>query len=44
MQLGDVKTTFADIEKSKLELDFNPSIKMKKGLEKFIEWFKDYNK
>ncbi len=44
MQLGDVKTTFADIEKSKLELDFNPSIKMKKGLEKFIELFKDYNK
>ena len=44
MQLGDVKTTFADIEKSKLELDFNPSIKMKKGLENFIKWFKDYNK
>jgi len=44
MQLGDVKTTFADINTSKEELDFNPSIKMKKGLENFIKWFKDYNK
>ena len=25
MQLGDVKKTFADIDKSKIMLDFNPS-------------------
>ncbi|MBF95833.1 MAG: hypothetical protein CMJ13_01235 [Pelagibacterales bacterium] len=44
MQLGDVKTTYADINKSKKELKFNPSTNMKEGLEKFIMWFKSYKK
>ena len=43
MQLGDVKNTFADIEKSKKILGFNPDTEIEKGLEKFVIWFKDYN-
>ena len=44
MQLGDVKNTFADIEKSKKILGFNPGTEIEKGLEKFVMWFKDYSK
>ena len=44
MQLGDVKKTYADIDKSKRELKFYPSTKMKEGLENFIDWFKNYKK
>ena len=43
MQLGDVKNTFADIEKSKKILGFNPDTEIEKGLEKFVMWFKDYS-
>lgn len=42
MQLGDVKKTFADIELTKKELDYNPSIDLKTGLENFIYWYKSY--
>ncbi len=44
MQLGDVKNTFADIEKSKKILSFNPGTEIEEGLEKFVMWFKDYKK
>ena len=44
MQLGDVKNTFANIDESKKYLDFNPSTKIEKGLENFVNWFKIYNK
>ena len=44
MQLGDVKKTFADIEKTKRELNYNPSIDLKTGLESFINWYKSYIK
>ena len=44
MQLGDVKKTFADIEKTKRELNYNPSIDLKTGLQSFINWYKSYIK
>ena len=44
MQLGDVKNTFANIDESKKYLGFNPSTKIEKGLESFVNWFKIYNK
>ena len=44
MQLGDVKNTFANIDESKKYLGFNPSTKIEKGLESFVNWFKTYNK
>ena len=44
MQLGDVKKTFADIDKSKTMLDFNPSTNIELGISNFIDWFKDFSK
>lgn len=41
-QLGDVKTTFADITYSKKKLGYNPSMSIETGIFKFIEWFKKY--
>lgn len=39
MQPGDVLTTYADIEKSRSMLGFNPSVCLEKGLEQFAQWF-----
>ena len=43
MQLGDVKNTYADIEKSKKMLNFLPSTNLEVGLNKFLTWFIDYS-
>ncbi|MBN1572544.1 MAG: GDP-mannose 4,6-dehydratase [Deltaproteobacteria bacterium] len=40
-QPGDVKRTFADIEKARSLLGYNPNTSMKEGVERFIEWFKN---
>jgi len=44
MQPGDVKKTFADIEKSKKLLDYLPETKVHRGIENFIKWYKKYNR
>ena len=44
IQPGDVIRTFADIEKSKELLSFNPKTTLDIGLKKTIMWFKDYYK
>lgn len=41
MQAGDVKTTFADISKAKNELGYDPGFDFRKGMGKFIEWYKE---
>ncbi len=43
MQPGDVPMSFADIDKSKKKLGFDPKIDIDTGIEKFISWFKIYN-
>lgn len=43
MQLGDVKESYADIEKSNEKLNFIPQMSLKEGVPKFIKWYKDYN-
>ena len=43
MQLGDVKETYADIEKSKEVLGYSPAINLDKGIKLFIDWYKKYN-
>ena len=43
MQLGDVKKTFANIDKSKRDLNFEPSVNLRQGLGKFVDWFKEYH-
>jgi UDP-glucuronate 4-epimerase len=40
MQPGDVPITFADIEKAKSRLGYQPTTSLKDGLARFVEWFK----
>ena len=44
MQLGDVRHTYADIKESKKDLKFKPKINLEQGLEKFVNWYKEYHK
>lgn len=39
-QPGDVPATFADIQKAKRLLNYNPQTKMESGIKKFISWLK----
>ena len=42
MQKGDVKGTYADISKAKKILGYQPSTSIEVGLNKFMEWYKEY--
>ncbi len=41
-QLGDVERTYADLTRSKKELGYEPKVSLAEGLQRFVEWFKDY--
>jgi UDP-glucuronate 4-epimerase len=41
MQPGDVKETYADIEASRRDLDFEPKISIADGVPRFVAWFRD---
>lgn len=43
MQLGDVKSTHADIDYSKEKLGYEPKTSIKQGIPKFIDWFLKYH-
>ena len=43
MQPGDVSNTYADIEKAKKLLNFEPKTSINKGIPEFISWYKKYN-
>jgi UDP-glucuronate 4-epimerase len=38
-QPGDVKTTCADISKSRKLLDYSPKVPIEEGIKRFVEWF-----
>ncbi|MBI1290151.1 NAD-dependent epimerase/dehydratase family protein [bacterium] len=40
MQPGDVNATYADIEKARTKLDFEPTTALRDGLRKFVEWYR----
>ena len=42
MQPGDVKKTFADIERSTELLGYEPTTSIQDGIPRFIEWYKEY--
>ncbi|MEA3558872.1 MAG: NAD-dependent epimerase/dehydratase family protein, partial [Candidatus Thermoplasmatota archaeon] len=42
MQPGDVPKTFADIDKTKELLGWEPKISIEEGIHRFIEWYKFY--
>ena len=39
MQIGDVKTTYADIQRAERELAFSPTTSFDIGIAKFSDWF-----
>jgi UDP-glucuronate 4-epimerase len=39
LQAGDVPQTFADIEKARRLLGYNPQTQIEEGIHKFVEWF-----
>jgi UDP-glucuronate 4-epimerase len=41
MQVGDVPTTYADINKAKRLLDYNPKVSIEEGIRRFFEWYKN---
>jgi UDP-glucuronate 4-epimerase len=43
MQPGDVEASFADIEASRRDLDFEPSTTIETGLARFVDWYKEYH-
>lgn len=42
MQPGDVLETYADIDRSRELLGYEPMTSLEEGLKKFVEWYKDY--
>ncbi|MFC1613107.1 GDP-mannose 4,6-dehydratase [Patescibacteria group bacterium] len=42
MYEGDLSATWADIEKAKKLLDYEPKISIEEGIEKFVDWYKGY--
>lgn len=42
MQAGDVPATFADIQALENAVGFRPSTSIKVGIQKFVEWYRDY--
>ena len=43
MQMGDVKSTHANIKSLSKEVSFRPKTKIEKGVKKFINWYKNYH-
>ena len=39
-QPGDVERTFADVSRSRIELGYEPRVKLAEGLRRFAQWFK----
>jgi UDP-glucuronate 4-epimerase len=44
MQKGDVMITYCDTSKARKMLGYDPKITLEEGIEKFVEWFKEYYK
>lgn len=42
MQQGDVECTYADISESTKDFGFEPSTSIEDGIQRFIDWYKDY--
>jgi UDP-glucuronate 4-epimerase len=43
MQPGDINVTLADIDRACRVLGYNPRTKISDGIDKFIEWYKEYH-
>ena len=43
MQAGDVPITYADIDELISDFKFNPNTSIEVGIQKFVEWYKNYS-
>ena len=43
MQNGDVRATLANIDALELAVGFKPSTSIETGLQRFVDWYKDYH-
>ena len=43
MQKGDIEETLSDISYSTKMLNYKPSVNLKDGIRRFLEWFKIYH-
>jgi UDP-glucuronate 4-epimerase len=43
LQPGDVPSTYADIDRARAKLGFEPTIPISVGMPKFVEWYRDYH-
>lgn len=43
LQPGDVPSTYADIERARQKLGFEPTTPISVGIPKFVEWYRDYH-
>ena len=44
LQPGDVVETYANVDHLKDEVGFKPDTKIEKGIQSFVDWYRDYNK
>ena len=44
MQAGDVPATYADVDALIEDVDYSPSTSVEQGIEKFVQWYKQYYK
>ena len=44
MQLGDVKDTYADVDKLIEDIGYKPQTTIEEGIERFVKWYKKYYK
>jgi UDP-glucuronate 4-epimerase len=42
MQPGDVYQTYADVDDLMQDFDFKPSTSIGVGLQKFVDWYREY--
>lgn len=42
LQPGDVPDTFADVEDLVREFDYQPSTSVEEGVERFVDWYREY--
>ena len=43
-QMGDVSTTFADVAKARQAFGYNPKTRIKDGIPKFVDWYREHYK
>ena len=43
MQLGDVESTFADIQAISSLTGFSPQTTLEVGVQRFVNWYRDYH-